>query len=103
RRVRDRPRHDGVDLDARIRRARTHARLVRALPGDVHADDRDALRLLTHASKVATGMLADRLAAWVCDLRYEDLPDDVVRKAKAHILFLVGAACVGGGSVIGTR
>jgi 2-methylcitrate dehydratase PrpD len=48
-------------------------------------------------------MLADRLAAWVCDLRYEDLPDDVVRKAKAHILFLIGAACVGGSSVIGTR
>jgi 2-methylcitrate dehydratase PrpD len=57
-----------------------------------------------HASSpVATGMLAERLAAWVCDLRYEDLPDDVVRKAKAHILFLVGAACVGGDSVIGTR
>ena len=57
-----------------------------------------------HASNsVATGTLTDRLAAWVCDLRYEDLPDDVVRKAKAHILFLVGAACVGGRSVIGTR
>lgn len=55
------------------------------------------------SNPVATGMLAERLAEWVCDLRYEDLPDDVVRKAKAHILFLVGAACVGGSSVIGTR
>jgi 2-methylcitrate dehydratase PrpD len=52
---------------------------------------------------VASGSLTDRLAAWVCDLRYEDLPDDVVRKAKAHILFLIGAACVGGTSAIGTR
>ena len=46
-------------------------------------------------SSVAGATLADRLAAWVCDLRFGDLPDEVVSKAKLHVLFLLGSACVG--------
>ena len=49
------------------------------------------------------GALTERLASWVHDLRYNDLPADVVRKAKLHTLFLLGSACVGGSGPIGTR
>ena len=57
------------------------------------------------ASTAATAAttLADRLAGWVCDLRFEDIPEDVIRKAKLHVLFLLGSACVGKRGVIGPR
>jgi 2-methylcitrate dehydratase PrpD len=54
-------------------------------------------------SAVAGATLADRLAAWVCDLRFDDLPDEVVSKTKLHVLFLIGSACVGKREAIGTR
>lgn len=37
----------------------------------------------------------DRLASFVSSLRYEDLPDDVVSKAKIHIADTLGAAIAG--------
>src|SRR5687767_9633056 len=54
-------------------------------------------------SALAGATLADRLAAWVCALRFSDLPDEVVSKAKLHVLFLIGSACVGKQWPIGTR
>ena len=61
------------------------------------------MRSVRSTSKDVAGALDDRLAAWVCGLRYEDLPDEVVRKAKLHVLFLIGSACVGGQTVLGAR
>jgi 2-methylcitrate dehydratase PrpD len=55
------------------------------------------------SNAVVTETLADRLAAWVTGLRYDDLPEEVVSKAKLHVLFLIGSACVGKREAIGTR
>ena len=68
---------------------------------DLAAADNGVMR--TPMSAVAGATLADRLAAWVTDLRYGDLPDAVVSKAKLHVLFLIGSACVGKREAIGTR
>ncbi len=44
------------------------------------------------ASAEEKGSLADTLARYATDLRYEDLPDDVVRLAKRTILDTIGCA-----------
>jgi 2-methylcitrate dehydratase PrpD len=48
-----------------------------------------------NASTLSQGTLSERLAAWVCGLRYEDLPADVLDKAKDLLLFHIGSAVAG--------
>jgi 2-methylcitrate dehydratase PrpD len=67
----------------------------------IEALDNGAMSASTRT--VAGATLADRLAAWVCDLRFADLPDEVVSKAKLHVLFLIGSACAGKREVMGMR
>jgi 2-methylcitrate dehydratase PrpD len=47
------------------------------------------------STAIATGTLSERLAAWVCGVRYEDLPADVVDKAKDLLFFHLGSAVAG--------
>ncbi len=49
------------------------------------------------------GTLTQRLAERLCEIRYEDLPVEVVRKAKEHLLYLIGSALGGRDTEIGAR
>jgi 2-methylcitrate dehydratase PrpD len=47
------------------------------------------------STAIAADTLSERLAAWVCRVRYEDLPADVLDKAKDLLLFHLGSAVAG--------
>jgi 2-methylcitrate dehydratase PrpD len=45
--------------------------------------------------------LASQLAHWVCDVRYEDLPPDVIESTKLRILDVIGLALAGAETAFG--